>query len=123
MPKLVRLVDVIDAIYQQIDDGDVLELPISYSTFRKIMIGQQLVVTDKTIRQKYEQIVYSGLARQHSTNNKIIILDVVAIRNELRAEGRIPASPSEIGAERDTHTRCTHTVHTPKLPTGKGGSQ
>lgn len=119
MPKVVSLVEVLDAVYRRGYLDECKEYPLQYSTFRKIMIGRQVVVTERTIRSKFEQIVYSGYAKPHPTNRNLIILDMVGVRNELRHEKKITGEyeTDKIGADTHTHTKTAAA----KLP-GKGES-
>lgn len=111
MPKLVSLPDILYQVY--IYGGlnrDENERPMSFKTFKKIMLGSELVVTEKTIRQKYEQIVASSFAKEVSNNRDVIILNIPAIINELVYkkmifEDIVPVKTSEKdGSHTQTHT-------------------
>lgn len=81
------------------------ERPLSYRAFKTVMLGSELLVSEKTISQKYDQIVAAGYAR-NSSNSKIILLDIPGIKRFLTEEHRIP------------FPGCTHT-NTPKSQTLK----
>lgn len=112
MPKLVTLPDV---LYQVYVFGDLKctenERPMSYRYFKRIMLGSELIVTEKTIRQKYDQIVAANFAKESRGRNDVIVLNVPAIINELIYkkmvfEEHIPAkTPAECGSHTQTHTQ------------------
>ena len=111
MPKLVALPDVLYQVYvfgnlQRTEN----ERPMSYESFKKIMLGSELVVTEKTIRQKYNQIVAAGFAKEARNNPNIIILNVRALINELIYKHEIdaeiiPITSENCGSHTQTHTQ------------------
>lgn len=113
MPKLVTLPDVLREVYvwNGLEECKDLERPMSFKTFKRIMLGSELIVTEKTIRQKYEQIVCAGFAKE-SSNPNIIVLDVPGIRRTLICEHKIfeslsdpkPVKLESNGSHTQTHT-------------------
>lgn len=109
MPKKVTLSDVLREVYVWggMENSEEIERPISYKGFKKIMLGSELLVNEKSIRMKYEQIVAAGYAKEHNSNRSIIILDVPEIRCTLLIN-RLITAPKK-GAHTHTHTQGAHT--------------
>ncbi|MDY0237179.1 MAG: hypothetical protein RBR71_14235 [Gudongella sp.] len=105
MPKLVSLTDVINEIYAwgKVGESVEFEQPMSLEVFKRIMLGSELVVTDKTIRNKYDQIVAAGLAREAQNRKNMIFLNMIKIRDYLIDNHKIIDNR---GAHTDTHTSC-----------------
>lgn len=110
MPRKVTLPEVLHQVYLWggMEHTTEEERPLSYRSFKTVMLGSELLVSEKTIGQKYDQIVAAGYAR-NSKNSKIIILDILGIKRFLAEEHRIPFQGS-------THTNTlkaqTQTAHT-----------
>lgn len=104
MPKKVTLSDVLREVYVWggMEHSEEIERPISYKGFKMIMLGSELLVSEKSIRMKYEQIVAAGCARKHSSNRNTIILDIPEIRRTLLINHTITAPMK--GAHTQTHT-------------------
>ena len=104
MPKLVTLPDVLREVYVwgKMDDSNEVERPLSYKNFKRVMLGSETIVTEKTIRQKYEQILAAGFARESKVNPEMIILHIPQIREYLVTERMI--TPAIDGAHTQTHT-------------------
>ena len=109
MPSKVTLPDVLYQVYiwGGLDTSEETERPISYNGFKKVMLGSELLVNEKSIRLKYEQILAAGYAVENRNNPKIIVLDVAMIRRALILEHRIAVSKQ--GAHTHTHTKGAHT--------------
>lgn len=109
MPKKVTLSDVLREVYVWggMENSEEIERPISYKGFKKIMLGSELLVNEKSIRMKYEQIVAAGYAKERNSNKSIIILDVPGIRRTLLINHLITAPKK--GAHTHTHTQGAHT--------------
>jgi len=112
MPKLVTLQDVLHQVYIYGDlNRTEIERPMSYRSFKRIMLGSELIVTEKTIRQKYEQIVAANFAKELRGRKDVIVLNVPAIINELIYkklvfEEHIPSkTPADNGSHTQTHTQ------------------
>ena len=109
MPAKVTLSDVLREVYVWggMENSEEIERPISYKGFKKIMLGSELLVAEKSIRQKYEQIIAAGYAKEHNSNKSIIILDVPGIRRTLLINHLITA-PKQ-GANTNKHTPGANT--------------
>jgi len=115
MPKLVTLQDVLHQVYIYGDlNRTETERPMSYKTFKRVMLGSELVVTERTIRQKWDQIIAANFAREsrsnRGTSKDVVILNVPSIINELIYKKMIvgdivPCNRLEQGAHTQTHTQ------------------
>ncbi|MEG1513974.1 MAG: hypothetical protein RSD95_03710 [Clostridia bacterium] len=85
MPQKVE----IDAILKttrdwlSLKDYDRDKYSISYDSFKEIMLGSNLLVTDISIRLKFKQLSVSEYASKSKTNPKVIVLNVYKINRLL----------------------------------------
>ena len=117
MARLIKLEEVLDAVYQygSLSTTKDIERPMTYNDFKRIMVGTELMVTDRTIRAKYDQIVFAGFGRESVKNRNIIILYVQSIREELIKCERIINLQENEGAYTHTHIEQVYKLTLPSV--------
>lgn len=91
MPKAIETDDILMALYRyrHIDEESEERTPLKYAEFRKIMITSNVIMSESTIRTRYDQLIFSGYADVMPGKVKQCLLDNIMVFNDLIRSGRI----------------------------------